>query len=140
MATTMSEDATAYTVIVTREDDQWLADVPALEGAHTFARTLPALDIAVREVVVLAADRPDEDMPRLRIDYRYHTGDPQVDLDAAEVRTLRARADELSAVASARTAAAAGALVSRGLPVRDVAAILGISPQRVSQLTRQRAG
>jgi hypothetical protein len=36
-----------------------------LEGAHTYARTLPALDQAVCEVVVMALDRPDEDMPAL---------------------------------------------------------------------------
>jgi len=30
-------------VIVTREGGAWLADVPEPEGAHTFARTLPAL-------------------------------------------------------------------------------------------------
>lgn len=134
----MSDEPT-YTVIVTREDDHWLADVPDLEGAHTYARTLPALDQAVREVVVLAADRPDEDVPELRIDYHYRTGDPQIDLDAAEVRTLRVRADELSATASARTSVAATALVALGLPFRDVAAILGISPQRVSQITKPKA-
>lgn len=65
----MSNEAT-YTVIVTREDGLWLASVADLEGAHTFAPTLPALDLAIREVVVLAAERPDEDIPRLRIDYR----------------------------------------------------------------------
>ena len=48
-----------YRVMATREDDAWLADVPELPGAHTFARTLPALDKAVREVIVLAADLPD---------------------------------------------------------------------------------
>ena len=49
-----------YRVVVTREDGHWLADVPSLEGAHTYARSLPTLDQAVREVVVLAADLPDE--------------------------------------------------------------------------------
>lgn len=52
-----------YRVIVTHENGAWLADVPELAGAHTHARTLPALDRAVREVVVMADDRPDEDMP-----------------------------------------------------------------------------
>lgn len=133
-------DEPVYAVVVTREGDHWLADVPDLEGAHTYARTLPALDQAVREVVILAVDRPDEDVARLRIDYHYRTGDPQVDRDAAEVRTLRARSEEISAAASLRTAAAATMLVERGLTVRDVAAILGISPQRVSQITRSKAG
>lgn len=129
-----------YRVVVTRENGAWLADIPELEGAHTYARTLPALDRSVREVVVMAADRPDEDMPLLRLTYDYRTGDPELDVAAAEVRTLREQADQLAATSSARTGAAAVLLVARGLSVRDVAAILGISPQRVSQITTPRAG
>ncbi len=125
-----------YRVIVTREDGAWLADVPELEGAHTYARTLPALDRAVREVVVMAVDRPDEDMPALRLAYDYRTGDPTVDVTAAEIRTVREQADQLAAAATARTSAAARLLVQSGFSVRDTATILGISPQRVSQLTR----
>jgi hypothetical protein len=83
-----------YRVVVTREIGAWLADVPKLAGAHTYARTLPALDRAVREVVVMAVDRPAEDMPLLRLAYDYRTGDPEVDVTAAEVRTLRERADQ----------------------------------------------
>jgi hypothetical protein len=122
-------------VVVTREDGQWLADVPELQGAHTFARSLPALDQATREVIVLAADLPDEVMPELLIDYDYHTGDQELDRTAAEVRQLRQQASELAASAAARTGQAAADLVARGLSVRDAAALLGISPQRVSQLT-----
>ena len=126
-----------YRVVVTREDGQWLADVPSLEGAHTYARSLPSLDQAVREVVVLAADLPDEAMPALRLDYEYHTGDANLDTTAREVRQLRREAEELAAAAATRTSRAAAELVARGLSVRDVAALLGISPQRVSQLTAQ---
>jgi predicted RNase H-like HicB family nuclease len=128
-----------YRVVVTREDGQWLADVPGLQGAHTYARSLPSLDQAVREAVVLAADLPDEAMPDLVLDYDYHTGDPDLDATALEVRRLRRQADELAATAASRTGHAAAQLVARGLSVRDVAALLGISPQRVSQLTA-RAG
>lgn len=124
-----------YGVVVTREDGHWLADVPELEGAHTYARSLPALDRVVREVIVLAADLPDDAMPGLVLDYRYDTGDPELDATALEVRRLRRQADELAAAVTARTSEAAGQLVARGLSVRDVAALLGISPQRVSQLT-----
>ena len=128
-----------YGVVVTRENGHWLADVPELAGAHTYARSLPALDHAVREVIVLAADRPDEAMPGLVLDYRYDTGDPDLDATALEVRRLRRQADELAAAVTARTGEVAAQLVARGLSVRDVAALLGISPQRVSQLTA-RAG
>jgi hypothetical protein len=61
----MAAVSETYRVVVTRENGHWLADVPALQGAHTYARSLPALDQAVREVVVLAADLPDEAMPGL---------------------------------------------------------------------------
>jgi DNA-directed RNA polymerase specialized sigma24 family protein len=129
-----------YRVVVTREDDHWLADVPSLQGAHTFARTLPALDQAVREVVVLAADRPDEDMPALVLAFEYHTGDQVLDALAAEVRALREQAEVAKHAAVERTHDAAVQLVNEfGLSVRDAAAILGISPQRVSQLTAPRA-
>jgi predicted RNase H-like HicB family nuclease len=124
-----------YRVAVTREDGHWLADVPDLQGAHTYARSLPGLDQAVREVIVLAADLPDEAMPKLVIDYDYHTGDPELDSTAMEVRRLRRQADELAAAATAQTEQAAIRLVARGLSVRDAAALLGISSQRVSQLT-----
>lgn len=133
-------DEDVYEVVVTREDAFWLADVPELEGAHTYSRTLAGLDRAVREVVVLAADRPDDDMPLLRLDYHYRTGEPQLDDDATEVRALRAQADELSVAASSRTSRVAEGLVARGFSVRDVAVILGVSPQRISQLTRSKAG
>ncbi len=124
-----------YRVVVRRENGHWLADVPVLEGAHTYARSLPALDQAVREVVVLAAGLPDDAMPDLSLDYDYHTGDPELDTTALEVRRLRLQADELAAAAAARTGQAAAQLAARGLSVRDIAALLGISPQRVSQLT-----
>jgi DNA-directed RNA polymerase specialized sigma24 family protein len=123
-----------YRVVVTREDGHWLADVPELEGAHTYARSLPALDRAVREVVVLAAGLPDEAMPGLMLAYDYQTGDPELDTTALEVRRLRREADEVAAAATARTSQAAAQLAARGLSVRDIAALLGISPQRVSQL------
>jgi predicted RNase H-like HicB family nuclease len=128
-----------YRVVVTREDSYWLADVPELQGSHTYARSLPGLDQAVREVIVLAVDLPDEAMPDLLLDYHYRTGDPELDTTALEVRRLRREADELAAAAAARTGQVAAQLVARGLSVRDVASLLGISPQRVSQLTA-RAG
>lgn len=124
----------AYRVVVTREDGHWLADVPALPGAHTFARNLPALDQSVREVIVLADDLPEAAMPELVLEYDYHTGDADLDSTALEVRRMRREADELAAAAVTRTAEAAARLIDHGLSVRDVAAMLGISPQRVSQL------
>lgn len=75
----------SYRVVVTREEGQCLADVPELEGAHTFARSLPALDRYVREVVLLAADLPDDAMTGLELDYVYDVREEAV-RDAAVVR------------------------------------------------------
>ncbi len=125
----------AYRVVVTREDGAWLADVPELSGAHTYARTLAALDKAVREVIVLATELPDEAMGGLSLTWEYRTGDTTLDEQTAQLRNLRAKADELSARASASTAAMARQLVERGMSVRDAAVLVGVSPQRVSQMT-----
>lgn len=43
-------------------------------------------------------------------------------------------ADEVAAAAAARTAQVAAQLAARGMSVRDIAVLLGISPQLVSQL------
>lgn len=130
----MSDDTT-YRVVVTRENSAWLAAIQGLEGGHTYARTLSGLDRSVREVIVLAADLPDDAMPGLRLDYDFRTGDPDVDTSAVDVRALRRQAEQATAAATQRTAEAARRLVSHGLSVRDTAVVLGISPQRVSQLT-----
>jgi predicted RNase H-like HicB family nuclease len=50
----------SYAVLVTRDGDSWLADVPSVPGAHTFARSLEGLARSVREVVVLMDDLPDD--------------------------------------------------------------------------------
>jgi hypothetical protein len=124
-----------YRVVVTREDGNWLADVPELVGASTYARTLPALDRSVREVIVLADDLPDDAMGGLDLNYEYRTGDPSIDERTAEVRAQRSQAEKLSAQAAADTAATARELVGQGVPVRDAAVLLGVSPQRISQMT-----
>lgn len=53
---------------------------------------------------MMAADRPDEDMPALQLAYDYRTGDPDIDVTATEIRTLRAEADQLAATATAAPA------------------------------------
>ncbi|MFD7161172.1 hypothetical protein ACFV9C_41765 [Kribbella sp. NPDC059898] len=79
-----------YRVHVTHEDGQWLADVPQLEGAHTYARSLAALDRYIREVIVLAADLPDDAMDSLDLDYTYNVADPLI---ADAVRAHHERAE-----------------------------------------------
>jgi predicted RNase H-like HicB family nuclease len=134
----MSE--TTYHVVVMREDESWLADVPQLAGVHTFARTLPGLDREIREAIALAEDLPEGAEPGLSLSYEVHTGDTELDGAAADLRIDRRRLAEQERDLAARTAELVILLRDRRMPVRDVAALLGISAQRVSQIAQEEHG
>ena len=53
---------------------------------------------------------------------------------AAKVRASRARAQALKAQDSAATSRYVALCRAAGIPVRDIAFLLGITPQRVSQI------
>jgi hypothetical protein len=53
---------------------------------------------------------------------------------ATQIKHIRAQADDLERESSERAREYAHWLVSHAVPVRDIAALLEISPQRVSQL------
>ncbi|MEV0214388.1 hypothetical protein [Micromonospora sp. NPDC050695] len=130
----------AYRVIVTREDGAWLADVPELEGTHTYARNLPGLDQAVREAIALSEDLPDGAEPTLRLAYEYHTGDPQLDEAAAQLRALRDRVRIDEQRVAQQTVQLAKEMVSlHSMSVRDAAALIGVKPQRISQVAPRKA-
>lgn len=60
-----------YLVEITRDESGvWLANVPALDGAHTDAVDRNQLDVNVREVIALAEDLPDGAEAGLELTYR----------------------------------------------------------------------
>ena len=141
----------SYSAHVTREGNDWLAEVRELPGAHAFARTLAALRRQLADAIILSADLPDGspvdidlvlDDPQLddpQLD------DPQLDdpqlaglLAAVDLGLERHRAAEVTASLTVRTEEAARQLVSAGWSVRDVAGALDIPAGRVSQLTKRR--
>lgn len=125
---------TTYGVHVTREGDQWLADVPDLEGTQTYAPNLTALDRYVREIIVLAEDLPASATRDLVLDWSYDVGDQLVQ----QANALRAERAELAAkekqLEQATRELAVKLTHDLGLSVRDAGPLLGISHQRVSQL------
>jgi DNA-directed RNA polymerase specialized sigma subunit len=128
-----------YDVIVSRAGDAWLADVPAVAGTHAWAKNLPGLDRNVREAIALAEDLPDGAEAGLELVYEYRTGDPYIDDQTAAVRAERARLGQAERALTERTAHLAEDLVyTRGMSVRDAAALLQISPQRISQVAPTR--
>lgn len=121
----------SYAVNVTREEGWWLASVDGLAGAHTEARTLTTLDTYVREVIVLAADLPDETMPDL--DIVYHFDRPGLEA-AARMAARRRRLERAHQRVVAESSAAARQLVAAGYSTRDAAVVLGLTPGRISQI------
>lgn len=119
------------TATATRTGEWWAIEVPGVAGGlHTQARRLDQVASAVADAVALVADvAPDtievDVIPKL----------PQRDaelIDAARAASQEAaRAAER---ASRLSRQAVQQLRSEGMTVRDVGGLLGVSPQRVSQL------
>lgn len=123
-----------YTVEVTREGEAWIADVVGLAGAHTYARNLTALDTAVREVMALVLDVPEAQIPPFDYDYR---GVDETFLAAASVGQKRSELAARQRDLVAETAGLAQQLSAAGWSVRDISAVLRISPGRVSQVVSE---
>lgn len=127
-----------YRAVVTREGNDWLAEIPGLPGAHAFAHTLAALRSELADAIILSAELADDAHPDVRLSIAPDTHDP-VALKAAVALELADRRASYEAVArelATQTAAKARELGAAGWSVRDIAGALGISPGRVSQLLR----
>lgn len=124
-----------YSARAQRDGNWWAISVAGLPGALTQVRRLDQAEAMTREVIALVLDAPEDSF------------DVQVVPDLTEPQ--RAAMDELDQ-AKASYAAAAAAVTERqqdvaallvrdeGLTVRDAAVLLGVSYQRVSQLTHDR--
>jgi hypothetical protein len=134
--------ATHYRVVVRRDPEDarfWLADVDGVDGAHTSSRSLASLDRYVREVIVLAADLPDDAEVGLILEWDYQTGDPTADRQAEELRHRRAELDEAARELTLKTAELARRLVTQGgFSVREAATLLSVSPARIDQMVQAR--
>jgi len=123
----------SYHVVVTRDGDGWLADVPALPGTHTWAKTLRALDRNVREVIGMVEDLPRSAEATLELDMDYRTGDPDLDQRASRLRARRREQERAAAEIAGDTRELARQLTGQ-LPVSDAAVLLGVSKGRITQL------
>jgi predicted RNase H-like HicB family nuclease len=118
------------------EEGWWVATIRSVPGCHTQGRTLAEARRRIREALAVALERPDaarvaEDAEL--IDHiRLPTG---VAKKLAQSTSARKRAAAEEARAQAATRAAALALTKKGLSLRDTADLLGLSHQRVQQIT-----
>lgn len=120
-----------YTVQVSREGKWWMVYVPTLD-ALTQARRLAEVEDMARSLIALTLDVPAESV-RLR-----------VELEAIEDLRVTERLDQLSADRAdaeqattrfrQRQRTLAHDLSAKGLTVRDIGNLLGVSFQRAQQI------
>jgi len=126
----MAESTGTYTVRFKRiEDGWWLARVKEVPGVLTDGRTLAATRRRIREALATAVD----DAWEATLVEEYPQGVVQ---GVRAVRRARERALEASAAARTEMRRAVRRLADLGLSLRDAADLLGVSHQRVMQLSR----
>ncbi len=123
-----------YRVVLERDETgAWIVDFPDVPGCHTYGRTLRQARGRLREVLSLFAT--DAETATLDEDLRV---DEHAREALARSTGARADADRAGRTALDATAEAATALAGEGLPIRDVADLLELSPSRVQQLLAAR--
>lgn len=108
----------------------WFVRVPEVSGAFTQTRRLDEVEETARDVVALLLEAPHDSFD---LEVEVHLPDA-VDDKLARARDLRRHAEHEQAEATDLTREAARKLADRGLTVRDVGRILGVSFQRAQQL------
>jgi hypothetical protein len=111
---------TKTVVVVRREAGSWQAETAASGVVHQ-ARSLGALDRRVRE---LLGDEP--------VDYRFRTGDAELDRLVRQMRAARSAVRRHEDTVRRLTARVLR--LPSGMSQRDLAVLLGLSYQRVHQL------
>jgi hypothetical protein len=139
----MDGPVTSYRVVVSREDPWWTAvaygeGLPP-HGAATETRTIAGLEDKIRDLIVLRTDAdlrmPYEEAARsFDLDWSYDLP-PEAAHALSEYRQSKRELAEAQDRYANRAQRAASALTTTaGASVRDAAALMGISYQRVSQL------
>lgn len=125
------------TVVYDRWDDGWwVSRIPSVKGVHSNGRTIEEARRRVREALAIATDEGWDERKAMSVELV-----DEIHLSPGAKRALHERAralEELQEVARdlERTTedAIRELLEGMGLGVRDVAAFLGLSHQRVQQL------
>lgn len=120
-----------YDATAVRDGRWWMVHVPEVDGL-TQTRRLADAEQMARELVAVTLDVPVDDVD-ITVTVAEVDG---VDIAGAvsAIRDERSEAARLEREALDRTAALARDLKAKGLSLRDVGTILGVSYQRVHQL------
>ena len=128
---TKEETMKTYTARLEREKDgRWTVELVEEPRVHTWAKTVDQALARVREAAALWFDASEDEIELVPDPVLPKTTGRTVE-QARQARQEARNADRLAVM---QTKKAAAALTARGISMRDVAAILGISHQRVHQL------
>lgn len=139
----MDGPVTTYRVTVSREDPWWTAvaygDGLPPHGAATETRTIADLEEKIRDLIVLRTDADlhlpyEKAVQSFDLEWSYDLPDDAAYALRDYQHSKRELADAQERYASRAEQAAAALTHSAHASVRDVAALMGISYQRVSQL------
>jgi predicted XRE-type DNA-binding protein len=123
-----------FNIEVTRDGRWWMVHIPEIDGL-TQARRLAEAETMAREYIALDQNIPYGDINIETASIRMEQPEFRELLDAARsIRNRRAHAQKLEQEALDDARQFAHWLTTYGIPVRDIAELLDVSPQRVSQL------
>jgi predicted RNase H-like HicB family nuclease len=124
----------AYRAVAERDGAWWAIRVPELRGVYSQARRLADVEAMARDAIALMLDVEPNSFDV--------SVESVLDSDAAELveQALAGRleAERAARRASAQLRVAVDRLAASGLTVRDIAHILGLSHQRIAQVSGSR--
>jgi predicted RNase H-like HicB family nuclease len=127
------EKMKTYTAQLEREPDgRWTVELEEEPRVHTWGKTVDQALARVREAAALWFQTEEDQINLVPRPVLPKTAGRTVE----QARRAREQARDADRVAIEQTRKAAAALTGRGISMRDAAAILGISHQRVHQLLR----
>ena len=121
--------AMTVTAIARRSGDWWAIEVPEIPGLFTQTRRLDQIDGMVRDAAKLLG----HEISQVTVQAKLSEQDEQM---LRELLAARSEADAAQEKASRLTRGTISTLRKQGMTVRDVADVIGLTPQRVSALAR----
>jgi hypothetical protein len=129
----MTATPSTYRVVVTREDNLWVAVVDGLPGGATDVARMVDLETEVRDLI---AGLRDVDPDDFEINWHYEQGSHDLTSIVGRLRASELAAEEAVHQRDEARRAAIVAMRDAKLSLRAIADLVGLSHQRVQQITR----
>jgi hypothetical protein len=127
----MTDQLPVHSVLVSRQDDLWVAVVDGVPGGATDVKHFEDLHDAVNDLI---ATLTDTEVGDFWVEWRYRQGSYELTELILDLRQWEKQAEVASLNRDAARKAVVEAMRTAGLSYREIADVLGISFQRVGQL------